>query len=154
MRSHLVFVPAVAALALAACRESPAEPYLTSAPAPTGLLATIAPVPRTPGVPPSRSAHVAVAGDSVVVTVTLGDACASDRSARAGVAGGDLVLTVVDTPPPRPRVCLAIATISDYRVVARPVRRGRYQVVLRQRFVRPDGRAQEVETLRRRVTVR
>lgn len=141
----------LATLALAAgCRESVTGPYPPSGPPPSGLAVSLgitasyaAPVPAP---------TVEAAGDSVVVAAVLSSTGCADYAARAGQAGGALVVTIVSTPNSRP--CLLGMFQSTFRAAVGQAPRGRYDVVLRQRFESPTQAPQELEVVRRFVTLR
>ena len=145
--------PALATLALAGCGASPAEPYTPSGSPPSGLAATLVALPRSPGAPLPPAPSVAAAGDSVAVTAVLIDNCVH-YSATAGVTRGVLVVTLVDSTPPEGRICAAIASLGAFRATVRPAPRGRYAVALRTRFVGLAQPPQEIEVVRRTVTLR
>jgi hypothetical protein len=87
------------------------------------------------------------------VTAVLIDNCVH-YSATAGVTRGVLVVTLVDSTPPEGRICAAIASLGAFRATVRPAPRGRYAVALRTRFVGLAQPPQEIEVVRRTVTLR
>lgn len=142
----------LAALALvgAGCRESSTEPYTPTAPAPSGLAASLG-VAFAYGSPAPGPA-IAAAGDSLVATAVLGWSGCVDYAAQAGREGGAVVVTVVQRPTNR--FCNLDIRGAAFRVVVRPAPVGRYDVVLRARFESPQGAPSEREVVRRSVTLR
>lgn len=144
--------PALTALALAGagCRESATGPYTPSSPPPSGLAVSLTVTPSYAALTPGPS--VGTAGDSVVVAAVLSSSGCVDYAARAGRENGDVVVTIVSTPTNRP--CLLGMFRSTYRAAVGQAPRGRYDVVLRQRFESSNQAPQELEVVRRAVTLR
>ena len=117
----------LAALALAGC-DHPTAP-------PSGLEAHLTEQVVSGGVAPVPTAVVAD-GDSVVATANLGLACAH-YSASAGHLDGVLVITL--TAAEGDFLCPAWIVSANFRVVVRPVRRGRHEVRFLVRYLDPAG---------------
>ena len=148
MRLPLAF----ATLALVAgCRASVTGPHTPAGPPPSGLAVSLGITPSYAAPAPAPS--VEAAGDSVVVAAVLGSSGCADYAAQAGRDGDSaLVVTIVSTPNKRP--CLLGMFQSTFRAAVGQARRGRYDVVLRQRFESAQQAPQELEVVRRSVTLR
>lgn len=152
----------LAALALlgAACRESVTEPSWPSRTvadaAPSGI-----PVASTRGSwnydANLFDASVTTAGDSAVLTYVSAGGCGHVFEASAGIVDGALVVTNVGRVPEDVDGCLSIANRggAPFRLVVRPLARGRLAVVLRERTQNyaPARTFLERDILRRTVTL-
>ena len=130
MRARLALA-CLAALALAGC-DHPTAP-------PSGLEAHLT-EQVVNGIVTPVPTQVVADGDSVVATTNLGNYCAH-YSASAGHLDGVLVITL--TAAEGEFLCPAWLVSVNYRIVVRPVRRGRHEVRFLVRYLDPAGETRQ-----------
>ncbi len=140
----------IAVALLAGCRESVTGLYSPDRSPPSGLAVTLGVTPSHGVAQPSPT--VEVANDSVIVAAVLSSSGCVDHTVLAGQESGALVVTILKQPNGRP--CLLGMFRATFRAAVRNAPRGRYDVVLRQRFEAPPQAPQELVVARRAVTLR